>query len=190
MIDDQGELALIIETDQNGDLMISGYAKPMGSQKFKQDELRAAYAVASSKVCGKDTKVHGTLSSYFGALRDIKDMRKQRKGADEAARLLEANPSQWKETYFYNTVDPEYALPTVGTVKDVFVTKKYQPVAQKIRLIMGGLPSEFRIVCKIKGDPLKDMPQLSTHPSEYMPMGRYTVERKEIIEKVHKEDFL
>ncbi len=39
LIDDQGELALIIETDQDGDLMISGYVKPMGSQKFKQDEL-------------------------------------------------------------------------------------------------------------------------------------------------------
>ncbi len=32
--------------------------------------------------------------------------------------------------------------------------------------------------------------QLSTHPSEYKPMGRYTEECKEIIEKVHKEDFL
>ncbi len=39
LIDNQGELALIIETDQEGDLMISGYAKPTGSQKFKQDEL-------------------------------------------------------------------------------------------------------------------------------------------------------
>ncbi len=190
LIDDQGELALIIETDQDGDLMISGYAKPTGSQKFKQDELRAAYAIVSSKVCGEDTKVHRTLSSYFGALRDIKDMRKQRKGADKAARLLKANPSRWIETYFYNTVDPEYTLPAVGTVKDVFATKKYKPVAQKIRPITGGLPSEFRIVHEIKGDPLKDMPQLSTHPSEYKPMGRYTEECKEIIEKVHKEDFL
>ena len=34
------------------------------------------------------------------------------------------------------------------------------------------------------------MPQLSTHPSEYKPTGRYTEEHKEIIEKVHKEDFL
>ncbi len=104
--------------------------------------------------------------------------------------LLEANPSCWIETYFYNTVDPEYTLPIVGTVKDVFATKKYKPVAQKIRPITGGLPSEFRIVREIKGDPLKDMPQLSTHPSEYMLMGRYTVECKEIIKKVHKEDFL
>ncbi len=56
--------------------------------------------MASSKVCGEETKARGTLSSYFGALRDIKDMRKQRKGADEAARLLEANPSRWIETYY------------------------------------------------------------------------------------------
>ncbi len=148
------------------------------------------YAVASSKVCGEDTKACGTLSSYFGVLRDIKDMRKQWKGADEAARLLEANPSRWIEMYFYDTVDPKYTLPTVGTVKDVFAMKKYKPVAQKIRPIIGGLPSEFRIVHEIKGDPLKDMPQLSTHPLEYMPMGRYTTECKEIIERVHKEDFL
>ncbi len=36
LIDDQGELALIIETDQDGDLMISGYAKPTGSRSLNR----------------------------------------------------------------------------------------------------------------------------------------------------------
>ncbi len=81
MIDDQGELALIIEADQDGDLMISGYAKPTGSQKFKQDELRAAYAIVSSKVCGEDTKARGTLSSDFGALKRYQRYKKTAEGS-------------------------------------------------------------------------------------------------------------
>ena len=41
------------------------------------------------------------------------------------------------------------------------------------------------------GDPLKDMPQLPTHPPEtFIPTGRYTKECKEIIDKIHLEDFL
>ncbi|KAJ3720248.1 hypothetical protein DFJ43DRAFT_960074, partial [Lentinula guzmanii] len=34
------------------------------------------------------------------------------------------------------------------------------------------------------------MPKLSTHPPEFTPTGRYTEERKAIIDKVHEGDFL
>ena len=42
----------------------------------------------------------------------------------------------------------------------------------------------------IKGDPLKDLPELPTHPRPFVPTGRFTQERKEIFDKNHDEGFL
>ncbi|SJL13049.1 uncharacterized protein ARMOST_16486 [Armillaria ostoyae] len=190
LIDDQGELALIIEEKYDGGFVIGGYAQPTGSKKFRREELQATYAVASSLVSGEDKKARGTLSLYFGALKDIHDIREQRKHVDESNRMLADNPSRWIRTYFYGEVDPSYSLPPVGLTKDVFTTRKYKPVAQKVRPVTGGLPSEFRIKRNIKGDPLKDMPKLSERPPDFIPRGRYTTERMEQIDKVHNEEFL
>ncbi len=70
--------------------------------------------------------------------------------------MLEDNPSRWIQTYFYGEINLSYTLPPVGLVKDVFMTRKYKLVVQKVRPVMGGLPSEFRIERNIKGDPLKE----------------------------------
>ena len=67
---------------------------------------------------------------------------------------------------------------------------KYKPVAQKVKPVIQELPSQFRIIRDIKGDPLAEMPALSPNPPEFEPVGRYTQERKEKIDKVHKEGFL
>ncbi|THU76289.1 hypothetical protein K435DRAFT_622426, partial [Dendrothele bispora CBS 962.96] len=68
--------------------------------------------------------------------------------------------------------------------------KKYKPVALKVKPVLTELPEKFRIVRDIKGDPLKEMPMLSTTPRDFEPTGRYTQERKEIIDRVHGDDFL
>ncbi|SJL18605.1 uncharacterized protein ARMOST_22202 [Armillaria ostoyae] len=169
LIDDQGELALIIEEKYDGGFMIGGYAQPTGSKKRRREELQATYAVASSLVSGEDKKW---------------------KHLDESNRMLADNPSRWIRTYFYGEVDTSYSPPPVGSTKDVFAMRKYKPVAQKVRPVTGGLPSEFRIERNIKGDPLKDMPKLSEWPPDFIPMGRYTMERMEQIDKVHNEEFL
>src|SRR5882762_4307180 len=44
----------------------------------------------------------------------------------------------------------------------IFAGKKYKPVARKIRPIETELPSRFRIIRDIKGDPLANLPQLSS----------------------------
>ncbi len=190
LIDDQGELALIIEEKYNRDFLIGGYALPTGSKTSRREELQATYTVASSLVRGKDKKVHGTLSSYFGVLKDIRDVCEQRRHVEESDRMLEDNPSRWIRTYFYGEIDPLYTPPPVGLVKDVFTMRKYKLVVQKVRPVTGGLPSEFRIEQNIKGDPLKDMPTLSERPPNFTPTRRYMEERKEQINKVHKEEFL
>ena len=67
--------------------------------------------------------------------------------------------------------------------------KKYKPVAQKVRAVMGELPDKFRIVRNVTGDPLADLPTLNPNPPDFTPYGRYTQERKDIID-ANNPDFL
>jgi len=52
------------------------------------------------------------------------------------------------------------------------------------------LPSQFCIIHNIKGDPMKDILTIPTHPPIYTPTGQYTAECKEVIDEVHPGDFL
>jgi len=70
------------------------------------------------------------------------------------------------------------------------LASKYKPVALKIRPVYAELPEEYRIKREIKGDALAGMPRLNPRPPEFVPTGRYTQERKEIIDEVHKGEFL
>jgi hypothetical protein len=72
----------------------------------------------------------------------------------------------------------------------VFAGKRYKPVARKIRPIETELPSRFRIIRDIKGDPLQDLPTLSPIPPDFTPHGRYTEERRDQFDQVHAGDFL
>jgi hypothetical protein len=68
--------------------------------------------------------------------------------------------------------------------------KKYKPVAKKIRPMLADLPERFRIIRNIIGDPLETLPILPTNPPLFEPSGRYTLERKLIIDRAHPGDFL
>jgi hypothetical protein len=72
----------------------------------------------------------------------------------------------------------------------VFVTKKYKPVALKVRPVYTELPAQYRIRREIRGDPLAGMPRLNPRPPDFVPTGRYTQERKDSFDLVHKDDFL
>ena len=56
--------------------------------------------------------------------------------------------------------------------------KKYKPVACKVP-VLKDLPTKFRIIQNIKGDPLASLPVLNLHPVSFTPTGRYTQGRKE-----------
>src|SRR6202789_3850754 len=73
---------------------------------------------------------------------------------------------------------------------DVRSVYKYKPVALKTRPVVQELPAEFRIKREFLGDPLADMPKLSPNPPDFVPTGRYTQERKDQFDQVHKGDFL
>ena len=56
--------------------------------------------------------------------------------------------------------------------------------------MLADLPERYRIIRNIVGDPLATMPTLSTHPPPFKPTGRYTEDRKLIIDKAHLGNFL
>ena len=75
-------------------------------------------------------------------------------------------------------------------IVSVYAGKKYKPVALKVKPVYTELPEEYRIKRTITGDPLKDMPSLNPNPPEFVPTGRYTQERMQDFDKVHKGEFL
>ena len=82
---------------------------------------------------------------------------------------------------------PPISTPYVPRPVAIFLKtkKKYKPVAQKVRAIVGELPQEFRIVRRQVGDPLVDMPKLDPNPPPFEPTGRYTQERRDALRKAH-----
>ena len=77
----------------------------------------------------------------------------------------------------------------IVTRKGMATKKKYKQVAKKVKRIIAELPGQYRIIRDIKGDPLENMPNLEKVPPPFIPKGRYTTKRKEILTKAH-EDFL
>ena len=63
--------------------------------------------------------------------------------------------------------------------------KKYKPVAKKVRPLLATLPDKFRIVRKTVGDPLATLPTIRPNPLPYVPVGRYTEERRNALRAEH-----
>ena len=55
----------------------------------------------------------------------------------------------------------------------------YKKVANKTRPVATTLPEDFRIIRSEHPDPLADLPPLPTHPPDFTPTGRFTMERRE-----------
>jgi hypothetical protein len=68
--------------------------------------------------------------------------------------------------------------------------KKYKPVAKKVRPVIGELTKKFHIECKIIGNPLDDLPVLNPNPPPFTPTDRYTLERRDQLDKNHPGSFL
>ena len=75
--------------------------------------------------------------------------------------------------------------PVDVTTVEILATKKYKPVARKIRPVIGELPDRFRIIRNIIGDPLETLPTLNPKPPPFTPCGRYTQERMELFDKIN-----
>ena len=82
------------------------------------------------------------------------------------------------------------AFANTRALATIFAGKKYKPVALKIRPIETELPSQFWIICEIKGDPLQDLPILPTRLANFVPTGWYMAKQKEQFDQVHTGNFL
>jgi hypothetical protein len=58
----------------------------------------------------------------------------------------------------------------------IFAGKKYKPVTLKVRPVETKLPSCFRIIRNIRGDPLENIQKLPTRLQDFQPTGCYTQE--------------
>ena len=84
---------------------------------------------------------------------------------------------------------PIFSLKT-QTLLTIFARKKYKPIACKIRPIETELPSQFCIICDIKGHPLETLPHLNPRLPNFKPTGQYTTKRCDQFEDVHTGNFL
>ena len=74
---------------------------------------------------------------------------------------------------------------------EVFVQKKYKPVARRVKPVATTLPEEFRVVRNRVGDPLENMKPLPRVVPDFIPGKRLTKERWEAIrQEHHKNGFL
>ncbi|THU75770.1 hypothetical protein K435DRAFT_605347, partial [Dendrothele bispora CBS 962.96] len=153
LVEEQGEVAVSLEMDENGEIKMLGYKLP-DKQVFGTDELNEAYLMASKdSIAEQDKEAAAVLEEYV----------QQCSTGEQSQR-----PTMRKSTKRYKLVR-------------VYGSRKYKPVGVKVRPVKTQVPPEFHIKRDIKGDPLADMPELPTHPPEFVPGERYTEERKKII---------
>ena len=178
LISDQGDIAVIIEKhpDTPGQYFISGY-QPLQSDSPTEQDISNSYLSACDL---PDSDFDFEQFNY----------------------LLVPNPplanSSSDPTLTTPSFDtPIYTLrPSESTTNQseaqasTFATRKYKPVTKKVRAVLADLPDKYRITRNIDGDPLAEMPTLTTHLPEFEPKGRYTAERRDIIDNVHPEGFL
>ncbi len=206
MIEDRGEVAVILEFDEEGNLKtnIPGYALPIKAM-FDKKELQNIFLSASletgafeEKVKGDKDKLGAYLCNVYGS--PIKDYGTYTNMVQEVLPKKSTKPVPFK-----NWMDKGIRVQSANMLMQldkldhkedqyvplgIFARRKYKPVALKTRPILGELPQKYRIERNITGDPLAEMPKISPNPPEFTPTGRYTQERKEVIDKVHSEDFL
>jgi hypothetical protein len=177
LITDQGDIAIIIEEhpDTPGQFYITAY-KQFNSNSPSKTDISYAYLSAC------DTSVTSTDFSYVTLLESA-DITVSSISQIHALHL----PTTDSSTLSYT---PSDITEPPSTQESTFVTRKYKPVARKIRPVIAELPDKFHIIHNIIGDPLEDMPTLSPNPPPFEPTGCYTTERRDIIDHVHPEGFL
>jgi len=163
-VGNQGELAIQIEIGDGAPSVLAYVEAP--NEAFDDEELKDLYLGA---VCCEELD---ELSSVM--LRACLE-----------AKRGDLPTWVWEEPI----LKPIFEQYTMGVVA-VYAGKKYKPVDKKVRPVYEDLPQKFRIVQEIKGDSLKNIPVLNPNPGDFVPKGRYTLERKEHMDKVHGQDFL
>lgn len=164
LITDQGEYAVIFNTnDQTKEVFIEAQAK-------RQDQTMAS---------AQDAYLTASLSSV------LPDLPRQRGQSEKHYRRQNLVPLVAPS----GTLKSSSLSPYPHLRQENVEIFKYTPVTQKVKPILGDLPSKLRIVRNIVGDPLRDLPDLSPKPPELKSCGWYTEARKQVIDKMHNDGF-
>ena len=160
----RGEVPCIIDLDGNGHPFISE-TLPLEQAELTIDELKLLYLSKSTESMAKENS--RLLKQLLQEVKEPEGLRRRFLAVEEDP-LGQSSPED-----------------TLGC----FV-KKYKPVALKVRPVLGTLPKRFRITQEMIGDPLKNIPQLLEQSPEFQPRGRYNLERKNRLDKLHPPGFL
>ena len=82
-----------------------------------------------------------------------------------------------------------HSTSSTGADSDAHVFK-YKPVTKKVKSVPATLSEEFRTTRRIIGDPLVDMPSLSTNPPDFALTSCYNEAAHDIIDANHPGSFL
>ncbi|KAF7320574.1 Retrotrans-gag domain-containing protein [Mycena chlorophos] len=180
--------------DQDGEVVIEAVIGPRNGRNFKGDEIKQAYLLASKDCQAREEdKEAAQLFNQFVGLEPKESLDDGRIMEvftfDERVLMSKRDIVRKEESAMRAYRNKARNLPKSTKIRAAFATK-YKPVALKVRPVYTDLPEKFRIKREIKGDPLKDMPKLPERPPDFVPTGRYTEERKAIIDKAHAGDFL
>ena len=159
------EVPCILEIDKEGKPFVSE-ALPLDIKELSQDKVQLLYLQKSIQT--EENKRDPVLEQFFMELR-------QPGAAGKAVVAVEED-------------NEKVSLEEAANV--ACFTKKYKPVALKVKPVLGTLPKRFRIIREITGDPLRGLPELPEHPPEFSLKGRYTAERKEKLDLGHMSNFL
>ena len=170
MIEDQGELAIVIDfpDDTTDTPFISAYSSISDSTNVEEVALSYLSASDAPEIQTLYTSIaNGTLGLFPSTVPSSQDTSE-------------------------SSISPTQSLDPDTHIADTFVSakKKYKPVHLKVRPIATTLPDKFRIRREITGDPLADLPQLRTNPPPFQPTGRYTADRREKLHQAHDPTFL
>jgi hypothetical protein len=184
LINDQGELALIIVPDPNnpGNFIIESTTALASDTPAN---IQHSYLSACTNLGPNINTVnfaHTIVQPAFALSRDSTS------GHDLIPIFsTSSSPLNPDLASPYHPFPTQYSLPPLA---EVYAKKKYKPVAQKIRPVLDTLPDKFRIERHIHGDPLADMPTLEPNPPPFEPTGRYSDERRDLMDAAHSGEFL
>jgi hypothetical protein len=173
--------------NEQDELQVEGCIMPRNREKFTPTELNTAYltACSTSKELAED-KPAAQLLQDFVTTPDLKLGETKCQVFTFDQKLFDYEEITQEEVRDLMSNEQTQDIPIFQS----FAGKRYKPVALKTRPVYGELPEKYRIKREIVGDPLEGMPTMPSNPGEFIPTGRYTQERKEIIDKSHGENFL
>lgn len=191
MIQDQGDVALIIEAadlDNPSSFAVAAYLQMDSSRCYDMASVFMAAAAIPDSVYHHFDTFNFSYISLSLTQPSVTNTSTRSVTVTHTDTELLTIPTDSSLYIADTTIADDYTPEQVSTL--AATKKKYKPVALKVRPQLAALPEKFRIRRNIVGDPLEGMPPLNPCPPPFVPTGRYTLERKAVIDNAHPGDFL